>query len=109
MKIRTSSIVSSAISAHMFSKLEAFTEASGLSRSAVIRNALLHHAHKASSITVPAICIPRHSDYPNMVVINVSTNIKPDSLRREYETRAASCRIPMSTLVLRCLSAYVEP
>jgi hypothetical protein len=95
---RISSVVTSTIPAHVFSTLEAFTEASGLSRSAAIRNALLHHAHKVSSLTTPPMQAP----------CNVSTNIKPDSLRREYEAHAKRCGITMSELVLRCLSAYID-
>ena len=96
---RTSSIVTSTIPAHVFSALEAFAEANGLSRSAAIRNALLNHAHKASSLTTPPMQAP----------CNVNTNIKPDSLRREYEAHAKRCGITVSELVLRCLSAYIEP
>lgn len=72
--------------------------------SGAIRNAMLAYAHKAETLTVPPEFKPP-ADYDARVFI--SAIITPQ-LRDEYESHARRYRIPMSELVLRCLSAYVR-
>lgn len=69
-----------------------------------IRNALLAYAHKAETLTVPPEFKPP-ADYNARVFISAVLSPK---LRDEYESHARRYRIPMSELVLRCLSAYVR-
>lgn len=95
-KFRTSATVTSTVPASLFARIEEFAEDNNVSRSAVIRDSLLHHAHKAKSISAPPLVAPR----------DINAAIKPDSLRREYEAYANRYGISMSELVLRCLSAY---
>ena len=104
-----SSVVSCAVSSHFITILDAYAKANNVSRSAVIRNALLHFAHKAESIDVPPICIPRHPAHRELMPVDISTNVKPDSLRNEYKAHAEAANITMSVLTLRCLYAYIQP
>ena len=71
--------------------------------SGAIRNAMLKYAHKAGNITIPLEFKPP-KNYADRVFISA---IITTDLRDEYESYARQYRIPMSELVLRCLSAYV--
>lgn len=72
--------------------------------SGAIRNAMLKYAHKATNLTVPLEFKPP-ADYTNRVFISA---VITTDLRDEYEAHARKHRIPMSELILRCLSAYVS-
>jgi hypothetical protein len=72
--------------------------------SGAIRNAMLKYAHKATNITIPLEFKPP-ADYTDRVFLSA---IITTDLRDEYEAHARKYRIPMSELVLRCLSAYVS-
>ena len=68
-----------------------------------MRNALSDYAHRAKSLTIPPDYAPpdTYEDRVHMVVV-----LKPE-LRDKYEAIARDLNIPVSKLVLRCLSAYV--
>ena len=104
---RLSPVVSFTASLHMRNELQRVAAANSSSLSEIVRLALLHYAHKAAPICVPDIYQPRHPAHPELAPTNISTAIKPDTLRREYEAHANQYRITMSELTLRCTYAYL--
>lgn len=72
--------------------------------SEAIRAAMTKYAHQAKTLRVPQEYQPP-KDYADRVFVLA---IVPPVLRDEYEAYAKQYDIPMSELVLRCLSAWLR-
>ena len=73
------------------------------SASDAIREAMSVHAHKAKSLRVPPEFQPPKT-YADRLFLTVVVDAET---KQDYEVLAKRYDIPMSELVLRCLSAYV--
>jgi hypothetical protein len=98
-KFRLTSLIATVSSPQMREAIEALH----CSTSDAIREAMSVHAHKAKSLRVPPKFQPPKT-YADRLFINA---IVDAAAKQDYETLAESYNIPMSELVLRCLSAYV--
>lgn len=72
--------------------------------SEAIRAAMSKHAHQAKLLRIPEEFLPP-KDYADRVFMLA---IVPPVLRDEYEAYAKQYDIPMSELILRCLSAWLR-
>jgi hypothetical protein len=72
-------------------------------KSDAIREAMSVHAHKAKSLRVPPKFQPPKT-YADRLFLNVAVDTEA---KQDYEILAKRYDIPVSELVLRCLSAYV--
>jgi len=73
-------------------------------KSDAIREAMSVHAHKAKSLRVPLKFQPPKT-YAGRLFLNVAVDAEA---KQDYEILAKRYDIPVSELVLRCLSAYID-
>ncbi len=76
-----------------------------LSRSRVIRTALLHFARKVKTTRIPADCLPPADPKAQ---VHISSTIPNKSDRDLYLSLARSYGITMSELTLRCLHEFLN-
>lgn len=99
--MRLTNHIATVTSAQMREAIRNLDQPKGVS--GAIRNAMKMYAHKAETLTVPLDFKPPAS-YSDRAFI--SAVVSPE-LFTKYESLARKYRIPMSELILRCLSAYV--
>lgn len=98
-KLRLSSKIATVSSQQMRKAIEALQ----CSTSDAMREAMSVHAHKAKSLRVPPEFQPPKT-YADRLFINAEVYV---GAKQDYEILAKRYDIPVSELVLRCLSAYV--
>lgn len=76
-----------------------------VSRSSIIRTALLHFARKVKTTQVPADCLPPADPEAQ---VHISSTIPNKSDRDLYISLARSYGITMSELTLRCLHEFLN-
>ena len=107
---RTSHAVSFTATLRLRDHLRVYATRHGLSPAEVVRNAIVKYAHEAAHLSVPPEYQPRHPDHlhqPESLLVNISTTINSDGLRREYEAHAKDNGITISQLILRCVCAQM--
>ena len=99
-KLRLSSLIATVSSQQMREAIEELH----YSKSDAIREAMSVHAHKAKSLRVPLKFQPPKT-YAGRLFLNVAVDAEA---KQDYEILAKRYGIPVSELVLRCLSAYID-
>ena len=99
-KLRLSSQIATVSSQQMSEAIEALN----CSTSDAMREAMSVHAYKAKSLRVPPKFQPPKT-YADRLFLNVVVDAEA---KQDYEILAKRYDIPVSELVLRCLSAYVD-
>lgn len=101
-KLRLSSQIATVSSQQMREAIEALPAYCGAS--SAIREAMSVHAHKAKSLRVPPKFQPPKT-YADRLFLNAVVDAEA---KQDYEILAKRYDIPVSELVLRCLSAYID-
>ena len=98
-QLRLTSLISTVSSQQMSEAIEVLN----CSKSDAIREAMSVHAYKAKSLHVPPKFQPPKT-YADRLFINAVVDAET---KQDYEILARRYGVPVSELVLRCLSAYV--